>query len=300
MDMEVIILLTIHVLICLLVLCLMKNGRIRTRHQVLAAVILLPVWGMLLLLVDEWQIRHGHMAVKEADDYIVELDNDVWKREVTGQNEDEFTVPLEEAMKVNSSSISRRLMMRLLHAQPERYVELLKKVTMSDDVELTHYATTAMMEIQGRYELRIGSLLSQLQENPDDIGALMRCRSELNEYINSGLISDTVLRQYRLRLDEVLKALCRLEPDALRYEFEDIENSILLGRLEGMEERLAKLERKYPQDDRVYRCCVEYYYHMHDGKVIRNTLSRMKERGVYLNSNGKKWLEIWEPKGSEG
>ena len=39
-------------------------------------------------------------------------------------------------------------MMKLLHANPEQYVELLKRVTLSDDVELTHYASTSMMDAQ--------------------------------------------------------------------------------------------------------------------------------------------------------
>lgn len=288
-----IILLAVHLTICIAILVMIKTGKIKTRHIVFPAVVFLPLCGICLLVVDEWQKRHAGRQLRDVEDYGVVIEDEVWHREVAAQNDDELTVPLEEAMTINSPVISRKLMMKLLHTNPEQYVELLKKVTLSDDVELTHYATTSMMEIQSRYEEKIGKLLEDIKENPDDSEALIRCKNQLRAYIDSGLISDTVLMQYRVRLGEVLKKLCDMQPDAVRYEFEYIENCILIGNTENIKEKLDKLEKKYPDDVRVYRLYVQYYYCINDGKGILEIVKKIKKQKIYLDNAGKQWLEAW-------
>ena len=185
--------------------------------------------------------------------------------------------------------------MKLLHTNPEHYVELLKKVTLSDDVELTHYATTSVMEIQSRYEDRIGKLFSDAEDNPDDAETLVRCRNQLKAYIDSGLISDTVLMQYRRKLADVLQRLCIMQPDAVRYKFEYIENSILIGKTGNVKEQLEILEKEYPDDVRLYKLYVQYYYFTNNGAGISDVISKVKDRGIYLDSEGKQWFDAWNP-----
>ena len=226
--MAVIIFFALHTVFCICMAVLKLTHRLKSRNMTLPAACLLPVCGMITALVDEWQVRHGRLGVRKVDDYTQLQGDEAWHREIVGTYDDALTVPLEEAMTVNDSHVSRKLMMKLLHTSPENYVELLKKVTTSDDVELTHYAATAMMEIQSDYERRIGEILDRVKRTPDDVSVLMQCTSRLKAYIDSGLISDTVLMQYRLRLDEILSALCPLVPDAVRFEYECIENRIML------------------------------------------------------------------------
>ena len=291
--MVMIIVLIAHVMMSICMVVLRFTHRLRSRNMILPAACLIPVCGPVIALVDEWQVRHSRMGVRTVDDYTQIQGDEAWHREVIVRNDDALTVPLEEAMTVDDAHVSRSLMMKLLHTGAENYVELLKKVTESNDVELTHYATTAMMEIQSDYERKIGELSEKIKKNPKDTASFMQCRSRIKAYIDSGLISDTVLMQYRLRLDEVLSKLCALEPDAVRFEYERIENLILLKKYDGIEKRLASLERKYPEESRIYRLYVEYYYSTHAGEKIADTLRRMKERGVYLDSAGKEWLEVW-------
>lgn len=247
----------------------------------------------MLLFIDEWQARHSRQALRDVEEYGRTQGEAVWRREVIAGKDDDFIVPLEEAMTVNSPVVSRKLMMKLLHANPEQYVELLKRVTLSDDVELTHYASTSMMEIQSGYEERIGRLLEEIRLNPEDSYALVKCRNELKAYIDSGFITDTVLRQYRMRLHEVLEKLCVMQPEAVRYEFEYIENSIMLGITDGIDKRLALLEKKYPQDIRVYCLYVQYYYCTNNGERIKDVLQEIKDKDIYLDSGGRQWMDVW-------
>ena len=156
--MAVIIFFALHTVFSICMAVLKLTHRLKSRNMTLPTACLLPVCGMITALVDEWQVRHGCLGVRKVDDYTQLQGDEAWHREIVGTYDDALTVPLEEAMTVNDSHVSRKLMMKLLHTSPENYVELLKKVTTSDDVELTHYATTAMMEIQSDYERKIGEL----------------------------------------------------------------------------------------------------------------------------------------------
>jgi hypothetical protein len=283
----------LHLIICAVIFAMMRLNKLRTRHVIFPAVVLLPVCGYMLLFIDEWQARHSRQALRDVEEYGRTQGEAVWRREVIAGKDDDFIVPLEEAMTVNSPVVSRKLMMKLLHANPEQYVELLKRVTLSDDVELTHYASTSMMEIQSGYEERIGRLLEEIRLNPEDSYALVKCRNELKAYIDSGFITDTVLRQYRMRLHEVLEKLCVMQPEAVRYEFEYIENSIMLGITDGIDKRLALLEKKYPQDIRVYCLYVQYYYCTNNGERIKDVLQEIKDKDIYLDSSGRQWMDVW-------
>lgn len=290
-----VIFLVIHLTVCVMAVIMKKSGKIKSAHMILPAVFLVPVCGCFLLIVDEWQVRHTGRKIKDVEDYADVAEDELWHREIITQNDDELTVPLEEAMTVNSPSVSRKLMMKLLHTNPEQYVELLKKVTLSDDVELTHYATTSVMEIQSHYEDRIGKLFSDAEDNPDDTGTLVRCRKQLKAYIDSGLISDTVLMQYRRKLADVLQRLCIMQPAAVRYKFEYIENSILIGKTDNVKEQLEILEKEYPDDVRLYKLYVQYYYFTNNGAGISDVISKVKNRGIYLDSEGKQWFDAWNP-----
>lgn len=211
------------------------------------------------------------------------------------QNE-EITVPLEEALLVNDAPVRRKLMMDILHKNPEEYIELLQKTRTADDTELTHYATTTMMEIQGKYEARIHELGEALAAEPENVEIMKKCRRVLKKYIGSGLLSGNILEIYRHQLDEIEEMLLRKDPENQNYTFERFENRIALGDYEGMEEELEQAVRRWPQEERVYQIYVEYYWHMRQGEKIREILETMKTEHVYLTSEGKKWYEFWNKK----
>ena len=96
-----------------------------------------------------------------------------------------------------------------------------------------------------------------------------------------------------MRLHEVLEKLCVMQPEAVRYEFEYIENSIMLGITDGIDKRLALLEKKYPQDIRVYCLYVQYYYCTNNGERIQDVLQEIKDKDIYLDSSGRQWMDVW-------
>ena len=78
----------------------------------------------------------------------------------SGTEQEGNIVPLEEALIVNEPELRRELIMNVLNDNPEEYVELLKQARMNEDVEVVHYAITAMVELSKEYDSKLQELES--------------------------------------------------------------------------------------------------------------------------------------------
>ena len=76
----------------------------------------------------------------------------------SGTEQEGNIVPLEEALIVNEPELRRELIMNVLNDNPEEYVELLKQARMNEDVEVVHYAITAMVELSKEYDSKLQEL----------------------------------------------------------------------------------------------------------------------------------------------
>lgn len=254
-----------------------------------------PFWGFFLLLIEEFCERGYQKKMRSIDVDTLKIQDVKYQRiEMDERKNQEITVPLEEAMVVNEAPVTRRLMMEILHKNPQEYIDLLQTARTTEDTELAHYATTTMLEIQGKYEEEIHYLTEQLEVEPDNIVLLRKCRNELANYIESNLLSGEILHIYRNQLDDILKRLCGLEPDNRKYAMHFIENRIALHNYEGLEERLERLMENFPEEESVYRLAVDYYWYTEQGEKIQEILRRVEQQEVYLTSAGKKWYQFWK------
>lgn len=115
-------------------------------------------------------------------------------------------VPLEEALLINSPSQRRKLMMDVLYDNPEEYIDLLYEARRNDDVEVVHYATTAMAELSKEYDLKLQKMEHDYAKNPEDVKLLTDYCSLLEKYISLGLVKGQPLvlqrNQYRQLLEK--------------------------------------------------------------------------------------------------
>ena len=165
----------IHLIICIVIFLLMKQGKIKSSMVVYPAVVLVPICGLVLLVIEEYRVRNTTQKERQVGVESFKISDIRYKRIVVDDDSNEtITVPLEEAISVNNASVRRKLMMDILHRNPEEYIELLQMTRTADDTELTHYATTTMMEIQNKYELEIHKLSEEIKENPKELQVLKK------------------------------------------------------------------------------------------------------------------------------
>lgn len=292
--MVAVIFVVLHLIVCAGTGIGIWSGRIRTRYPIFPVVVFVPVWGILLLMLEENKAALRRRRAKEIGIESFKIQDVKYQRiEVDESKNQEITVPLEEAMLVNDASVRRRLMLDILRRNPEEYIELLQKASNAQDTELTHYATTTMMEIQGRYEAKIHALKEEVRQEPENTAVLRKYRRMLKKYIESGLITGNILDIYRRQLDEIEEQLVRQNPEKRKYVLERIENRIALGQCEGLEEELKQLAEDGGQEEEVYRVFVEYYWQTRQGDKMKELLEQMQEKNIYLTHEGKKWYEFW-------
>ncbi len=287
----------IHLIICIVIFLLMKQGKIKSSMVVYPAVVLVPVCGLVLLIIKEYRVRNTTPKERQVGVESFKISDIRYKRiEVDDDSNETITVPLEEAISVNNASVRRKLMMDILHRNPEEYIELLQMTRTADDTELTHYATTTMMEIQNKYEVEIHKLSEEITENPKELQVLKKYRKVLLKYIDSGLISGKILEIYREQLDDILSQLCEMIPEN-RVFFQDyIRNRIAFGKHDNIDAQIMDMINRWPKEAQVYQIYVEFLWNSNRGDEIPGVLNRLKERNVYLSSEGKTWLEFWEQK----
>lgn len=287
----------IHLIICIVIFLLMKQGKIKSSMVVYPAVVLVPVCGLVLLVIEEYRVRNTKQKERQVGVESFKISDIRYKRIVVDDDSNEtITVPLEEAISVNNASVRRKLMMDILHRNPEEYIELLQMTRTADDTELTHYATTTMMEIQNKYELEIHKLSEEIKENPKELQVLKKYRKVLLKYIDSGLISGKILEIYRAQLDDILRKLCEMLPENRVYFQDYIRNQIALGKNDNVDGQIMDMINRWPDEVQVYQIYVEFLWKSNRGDEIPGVLNRLKEGNVYLSSEGKAWLEFWEQK----
>ena len=287
----------IHLIVCIVIFLLMKQGKIKSSMVVYPAVVLVPICGLVLLVIEEYRVRNTTQKERQVGVESFKISDIRYKRIVVDDDSNEtITVPLEEAISVNNASVRRKLMMDILHRNPEEFIELLQMTRTADDTELTHYATTTMMEIQNKYELEIHKLSEEIKENPKELQVLKKYRKVLLKYIDSGLISGKILEIYRAQLDDILRKLCEMLPENRVYFQDYIRNQIALGKNDNIDGQIMDMINRWPDEVQVYQIYVEFLWKSNRGDEIPGVLNRLKEGNVYLSSEGKAWLEFWEQK----
>lgn len=284
----------LHLFSCIIIGILHRMRIIKTRAMIFPAVCLVPITGFLLLFVEVWEEQRRRMGERPFESEQLKVQDIRYQQiQVESDENQQITVPLEEAMVINDESVRRRLMLDILRREPENNIPLLQEARLTDDTELSHYATTAMMEIQSRYEMELYQLEEKRKKFPSNQKVLkVYCRN-LQTYINSRLISGTILNIYQDKLDEVLERLIETEPEHKNYRLEWINNRISLGRLENIEKEIRLALEMWPEEELLYQSYIAYGEKMQDGNLIESVINEMKEKHIYLSSSGKKWFQFW-------
>lgn len=289
-------LLVLHISICLVVAVLMLKKILKVPSTLFPAVCFLPVCGLVLVLM-EAQTREKQIRGEKDTGMGRATIDDVKYRQIPvseSGNKGE-AVPLEEAILVNDATTKRGLLLEVLQRNPEDYIELLQKARMSDDTELTHYATTTMMEIQSGYELEIHRM-EELLQRESSYRNWSQYRVQLNGYIRSGLISGSILNIYRGKLVTAMEHMVEFEPENRKIMWECIENYIEMGNKEKAEQLLTESYKKWKDEEKLYHLMVDYCWTYGQGEKIPEILELIKNNRVYLSFEGKKWYDFWAKK----
>lgn len=272
----------------------MKFGYLAAPTQMFPIAVFVPVWGVITLLVCSRMTKRGLAATRNAelDDLILQADD---YRKITFEEErtSKAVVPLEEAIRINDIKIRRRLMMDIMREDPGEFIRLLQEARLNDDIEVTHYASTAMMEVQRKFEIDIQRQEKELQAHPEEKEILDEYIKLLKKYIDSGMLKENMLIIQRIRYDNLLKKKMTEYPSEKQPYFDAAENYIELGYFNEAEKLVDYMVRRWPNDENSWMLKLKMYFEWHDKPRFDDTVLEIKHRNIYFSSQNKALLSFW-------
>ncbi len=285
------VLLLIHTLVCLALWTLVKLGMLPVRGHMLPAMVLVPLWGPLLLVLCARGEAFGD-ALEDGTLESLRLNDEIRRgMQVQVREGDAGVVPLEEALIVNDPSDRRRLMLSMLTEDPDAYLAQLQAAKLNDDVEVAHYAATAVAQISKESDLKLQQLERAFKTDPSAQNLDAYC-DYLGEYLASGLAEGRVEQIQRQQYARLLARRCEREDGAaLRIRYATALADA--GELDEAEAVITQLVAEVPDEQEAWMLCLRLAVMRRDGEAVQQVIDAIDNQHVYLSAGNREKLAFW-------
>lgn len=286
------VLLLIHVLVCLVLWTLMKLGLLPVRGHMLAVMVLVPLWGPLLVVLLSVRSAVFGDDLKDATLEALRINDDMHRSMlVQGREGDDGVVPLEEALIVNDPGDRRRLMLSMLTEDPDAYLAQLQAAKLNDDVEVAHYAATAVAQISKESDLKLQQLERAFKTDPSAQNLNDYC-DYLGTYLAFGLAEGRVAQIQRQQYARLLARRCERE-DGLALRVRYATALADAGEVDEAEDVAERLVADTPDEQDVWMLCLRLAVLRHDGEMVQRVIDAVDKQHVYLSAENREKLAFW-------
>ena len=289
-------LLLLHLLLCALVFLGIVLDALRVRMEVMPVVLFVPVWGVVCVLLIHFQLMISGKRSAELGVEKLRINEEIYRSFVVSGGESANTAPLEDVLLLDSARERRSQMMSLLNDDPAQHLELLRQASMSTDVEVVHYATTAMSELDKEYDFRLQQAEKRYGDSPDDPEALDGYLNVLGDYLSKAMAPERIQRIQRGQYATLLEKRQSTRP-TLENGAELVRQLLLLGDMDRAGEALAQLRKRWPKEQQVWLLELETAARTRDGEQLRLVLRRAEEEQIYLGAQAREMLRFWKGEG---
>ena len=282
----------VHLIICLLVLLGLLSGRLSVHKYMFFVVLFLPFWGLLIVLILHYELGFDPVHAAEIDVEKMRFESELYRSITMEDRKSDMTVPIEEALLINSARERRTLIMDVLNDNPGDYVSFLQKAGNNDDTEVVHYAVTAMVEISKENDYMLQKLEAAYTAEPDNMDVLANYCDFLWKCLSQDLMQGQVEVMNRELYSQLMyKKIQRLGTVADYARL--AENELKRKCVHAAGELIAKMEEKWPHSEEYMHLNIQYLASLNKGKEIKEFISRMENSDVFLSSKTKEVFSFW-------
>lgn len=286
------VLLLVHALVCLVLWTLMKLGLLPVRGHMLAVMVLVPLWGPLLVVLLSVRSAVFGDDLKDATLEALRINDDMHRSMlVQGREGDDGVVPLEEALIVNDPGDRRRLMLSMLTEDPDAYLAQLQAAKLNDDVEVAHYAATAVAQISKESDLKLQQLERAFKTDSSAQNLNAYC-DYLGTYLASGLAEGRVAQIQRQQYARLLARRCECE-DGLALRVRYATALADAGEVDEAEDVAERLVADTPDEQDAWMLCLRLAVLRHDGEMVQRVIDAVDKQHVYLSAENRERLAFW-------
>jgi len=288
------VLLFIHLLIALLVFLGIRSGLLKVHKVMLWVALLLPFWGVIAVMILHLQIGFKMDNAIDVGVEKLKLESELYKTvTVDDKKVAAKTVPIEEALVINSPKERRSIIMDVLNDNPKEYIEFLQKAGNNEDTEVVHYAVTAMVEISKENDYRLQQFEKMYSENPDDMSVVGDYTEFLWGCISQNLMQGQVMVMNRNLFSELIAKKISLDPTITDY-VRLITNELELKNYVKAREYIEELKLNYPESEDYYLMRIKYLATLNRGEEIKALISEIEGSGVFFSLKAKEELAFWK------
>ncbi len=284
-----------HIMLCVVYFVLHRRPLFEDKGNFPAVIVYtLPIFGFLMWMVETFMVGSKVLAAESLSTEKLKVTDAKYRRLLTDTDTNNSAmVPLEDALVINDPKLRRSLLLDILHKNPEEYLNILERAKASDDVEVTHYATTTLLEIQSQFEQRLQEYQKEYKSLKRDRDFLLEYSSCLKNYVDSGLIDGTVLIMQQETLLDVVSSMMKLKNTNREDAFLYIETALDLGKYEDAKQILDKASSERYESEIWNQLAVRYYWEMGQTEEIDKVLDEIVKSNMYLTKEGKEWFRFW-------
>lgn len=272
-----------------------QSHMLKVHPYMLAVVLLMPFWGVLLVLILHFQIFFRADNTIEIDVEKLELESELYRSiPVDDKEVSANTVPIEEALVVNTATERRQIIMDVLNDNPVEYIQFLQKASNNEDTEVVHYAVTAMVEISKENDFKLQEFERQYAKNPGDVEVLTQYTEFLWSCLAQNLMQGQVEILNRELYSELMQKKLALIPGSVSDFQRIVENELRRKNYVQVSDMLAKMCVLHPDTEAYYLSRLSYLAALGRGKDIQLMLQEMRNKQIFLSSAAKEVLAFWE------
>ncbi|MBV6393257.1 MAG: hypothetical protein KPEEDBHJ_02497 [Anaerolineales bacterium] len=268
------------------------SGRTHLRREYIVVAVFVPIFGPLLAGAAEAMNMMELQNSKPVDLETLALGENILWVTLKSFDENRDIVPLEEAILINDVNVRRKYMLETLYSDPMKFLDVLNIAKYNEDVETSHYATTTISKAQKDLQLSIQKLAVAIENDPGDKALIDKYVESLEQYIESGLLEEHLLRNMRIVFSKALERQLAATDQPQDALIKMLKNSIKLGEFNAAYEIADRLAQEWPLDERSWisyiRACVDSV----DRKRLEEVLSRMPAE-IQWTREGRESLKYW-------
>jgi hypothetical protein len=286
--------LVVHILLCILYYFLTKIGVAHLNGTAIPTMLFIPFFGPVSILMVEWVLIKKKDGLSKTDLHKTKLENGIYNKVTVDERDNpDKIVPLEEAILIDDVPTRRGIMLDILHRDPVQFLDLLMIARFNSDIEVTHYATTSIMEIQREFEIAIQKTSAAVKMNPEDVNLLDKFIDLLSKYIDSGLLHGHILRQQRIHYSIALEKKRAMFQDHKQTYFRIIDNDIGLKEFTHAEETAQIMQQKWSSDEEVWFSTMRVYVESGNSEGKTRLVKQMRQTPIEWTASGKERMFFW-------
>lgn len=159
------------------------------------------------------------------------------------------TISLQDQLLFSQHQSKKDMITGMLSDTKSEYTFLLKQSLDDEDMEITHYAATALNAFEQQFEQQIAEAREQYQERPtaQNLHVLI---GQMEAYMTSRLMDSAVQRVFMHDYIDLVKKLIEIDEDNADLEYKIMHSYIELGHLDQAQGALSSFKEKFPDDPR--------------------------------------------------